>query len=72
MKVRDLQGTIFGAVNIDRVVHHDDGSKYVTLYTGMFNLMTTVDHGPILDSEVICASAITLRSNGLPVLDITI
>ena len=72
MTVRDLQGTFFGAVNVDKATQHDGGTKYTTLYTGMLNNLTDAEHKHVLDSEIICASAITLRSNGLPVLDITI
>lgn len=72
MKIRDLSGTYFGAVHIDRLVKHHDDNEYINLYTGMFSLMTNVEHKAILDSDILCASVIKLKSNDLPALDITI
>jgi hypothetical protein len=72
MKIRDLHGVFFGAVSIDQLIRHDDSNEYKNLYTGLLSLMTDVDHKSILDKDILCASAVKLKHNGLPALDITI
>ena len=67
MKVKELIGTYVGNVIIERLVMHDDGNKYVRVYTGLMSLLCD---SAIKDSEIVVTMIIT--PFGKPFLNIII